>query len=146
MPIYCCNVIYKVIFKILATRLKPLIPHLVGENQSAFVEGRTIQNNIFLTHELAKNYTWKGGPKCFAIKVDIMKAFDSLSWSCLMMILESMTFLQKYLSWIKLCIPTFSFFINLSGALNGNFNALRGFRQGDPLSLSLFILIMEGFT
>lgn len=53
-PISCCNVTYKVITKILVRRLKPLLPSLISGNQSAFVQGKTIQSNILLIRELVK--------------------------------------------------------------------------------------------
>lgn len=76
-PISCCNVCYKVISKILANRIKPLLPRLVDQNQSAFVQGRCIQDNILLMHNIVRSYQKIGGPSCCAIKVDIMKAFDT---------------------------------------------------------------------
>lgn len=41
-PIACCNVLYKVISKVLCTRLRGILPHLIHKNQCAFVEGRSI--------------------------------------------------------------------------------------------------------
>lgn len=145
-PISCCNVIYKVISKILVRRIQPLIPHLVNDNQAAFVKGRTIQNNILLMHEIVESYNRKGGPKCCAVKVNIMKAFDTVSWTYLDWILQNMNFPDEFIKWIELCITTTSFSINLNGSLNGHFKASRELRQGDPLSSSLFILITEGFN
>lgn len=77
-PISCCNITYKVITKILVRRLKPLLPSLFSDNQSAFVKGRTIQSNVLLIYELVKNYKDLGGPKRCDIKVDILKAFDTV--------------------------------------------------------------------
>lgn len=75
-----------------------------------------------------------------------MKAFDTLKWDYLFTILKSMNFPDKFLKWVKLCLSTVSFSINLNGSLTGRFTSTRGIRQGDPLSHSLFILAMEGFN
>ena len=73
-PIACCSTVYKCISKVLANRIKPLLPALIGNAQSAFVLGRTISDNILLAQELLKNYHRKDSPPRCAIKVDIQKA------------------------------------------------------------------------
>ena len=47
-PISCCTIIYKCITRILANRLKRFMPDLVSLNQSAFVLGRSITDNVLL--------------------------------------------------------------------------------------------------
>ncbi|GJR10894.1 RNA-directed DNA polymerase, eukaryota, reverse transcriptase zinc-binding domain protein [Tanacetum coccineum] len=77
-PISCCNVIFKCISKILANRIKESLKTLISPNQSAFVLGRSIADNILLTQELMHNYHLdRGVPRC-AFKVDIQKAYDTV--------------------------------------------------------------------
>lgn len=108
------------------------------------MKDRTIQNNLLFVHELVKNYKKRGGPKCCAININIMKAFDTVSWPYLMMILQRMNLPQQYLNCIRICISAASFSINMNSALNGNFRFSRGLRQENCLLRSLFILIIEG--
>jgi hypothetical protein len=49
-PIALCNVIYKVITKVIATRLKPILPYLISKEQSGYVEGRQIMDSVILAH------------------------------------------------------------------------------------------------
>lgn len=97
-------------------------------------------------HDIVKSYQKPGGPSACAIKVDIMKAFDTVKWDYPKCVLAHMNFPSRFRHWIFLCLSTTSFSINLNGSLIGNFTATRGLRQGDPLSPALFILVMEGFT
>ncbi|KAK4404256.1 hypothetical protein Sango_0794200 [Sesamum angolense] len=75
--ISCCNVIYKVITKIIANRLSPPLEHLIECSQTTFVGGRNITYNIFLAHKIVGQYSKKRiSPRC-TISVDLHKAFDS---------------------------------------------------------------------
>ena len=77
-PISLCNVIYKLISKVLANRLKPLLPSIVSENQSAFQAGRVITDNILMAFEtLHYMKTQQTGSTGFmALKLDMSKAYD----------------------------------------------------------------------
>lgn len=55
-PISCCNVIYKLIYKLLTQRLAEVLPDLISLNQSAFVKGRTITSSILLCQDIVRNY------------------------------------------------------------------------------------------
>ncbi|GJW11161.1 probable kinetochore protein NUF2 [Tanacetum coccineum] len=91
-PISCCNVIFKCISKIIANRIKDSLKVIVSSNQSAFVPGRNISDNILLTQELMHNYHLnRGTPRC-AFKVDIQKAYDTVDWDFLQMILVGFGF------------------------------------------------------
>ncbi|GKC06324.1 reverse transcriptase domain, reverse transcriptase zinc-binding domain protein [Tanacetum coccineum] len=82
-PISCCNVLFKCISKIIANRIKGSLMHLISPNQSAFVPGRSIADNILLTHELMHNYHLDRGVARCAFKVDIQKAYDTVDWGFL---------------------------------------------------------------
>ena len=65
-PIACCNVLYQVISKILANRLKKLLPRIILENQSVFVQGRLLMENVLLASELVKdNHKEKVSQWCY---------------------------------------------------------------------------------
>ncbi|GJZ84094.1 hypothetical protein Tco_0649433 [Tanacetum coccineum] len=94
-PISCCNVLFKCISKIIANRIKNSLKFLDSPNQSDFVLGRNISDNILLTHELMHNYHWdRGAPRC-AFKVDIQKAYDTVDCGFLKAALEGLGFHDK---------------------------------------------------
>ncbi|GJR12441.1 hypothetical protein Tco_0795093 [Tanacetum coccineum] len=144
--ISCCNVLFKCISKIIANRIKECLKRLVSPNQSAFVPSRSITDNILLTQEIMHNYHLdRGVPRC-AFKVDIQKAYDTVDWEFLKVVLIGFGFHNCMVSWIIECVSTTSFSICINGSLHGYFKGKRGIRQGNPLSPYLFTLIMEVLT
>lgn len=142
-PIVCCNVMYKVVSKILANRLKKLLPSIITENQSAFIKGRLLIENVILASELVKDYHKETVTPIGVMKIDISKAFDSVQWSFVLNCLEVLGVPERFIKWIKLCITTPSFFVKVNGDLAGYFQSSRGLCQGCSLSPYLFVLCMN---
>ena len=142
-PISCCNVIYKVISKLLANRLKKILPQFISANQSAFVSERLLIENHLLATELVKDYHKETISSRCAIKIDISKAFDSVQWPFLLNVLSEMNFPPPFIHWISLCISTASFSVQVNGKLSGYFQSKRGLRQGCSLSPYLFVIVMD---
>ncbi|XP_024004020.1 uncharacterized protein LOC112081493 [Eutrema salsugineum] len=145
-PISLCNVVYKVISKILARRLQAITPGMVSNSQSAFVKGRLLVENVLLATEMVHGFGNANVSRRGLLKVDLRKAFDSVNWDFIIQILKAAEFPPTYTSWIAECITTTSFSINVNGELCGFFKGTRGLRQGDPLSPSLFVIAMEVYS
>lgn len=78
-PMACCNILYKAISKILCNRMRKVLHTLIAQNQSTFVENRSIMENILVCQDHLKHYNRKNAsPRCL-MKIDLRKAYDTLN-------------------------------------------------------------------
>lgn len=90
-PISMVGCIYKIIAKIMATRLKRVMPFLVGETQSAFIMGRQILDGALIANEVVQ-WAKKNKKEVALMKLDFHKAYDTVKWSFIDQLLEIMGF------------------------------------------------------
>ncbi|XP_021727816.1 uncharacterized protein LOC110694928 [Chenopodium quinoa] len=87
------------------------------ENQSAFVAGRSILDNILVCQDMLKNYNNKRkAPRC-TVKVDLRKAYDSVHWSFIRDMMMALNFPPQFVRWVMECVttPSYSVMINVKG-------------------------------
>lgn len=93
-PISLCNMIYKIVSKVIANRLEPMLHSIISDTQSAFIANRLITDNILIAfkslHHMKNNCIGKKG--FMALKLDMSKAYDRVKWIFLEKILLKMGF------------------------------------------------------
>ena len=140
-PITLLNVDYKILSKVLATRVKEVLGDIVHCDQVGYVKDRNIGEAVRLIDDMFFQSLHK--PLGFLIAVDFEKAFDSISHKFLFKTLEYFGFGENLCSWIKTLYRNVSSCVLNGGHSTGYFEVTRGVRQGDPLSPYLFVIAIE---
>jgi hypothetical protein len=81
-PISLCNLVYKVISKVIANQIKPILSRALSTEQLGFLEGRQIHDAIGTTHECIHSIK-KKNIKALILKLDLQKAYDCINWDFL---------------------------------------------------------------
>jgi hypothetical protein len=87
---------------------------MVALNQSAFIKGRAIHDN-FKTIQLACRWLHSKNFPSVLLKVDIAKAFDSVSWPFLIEVLQHIDFSRRWTDWISILLSTASTRVLMNG-------------------------------
>ena len=141
-PISLLNTDYKILTKVLATRLKKVLPTVIHPDQVAYLKGRYIGQNIRTIIDIME-YTKEKDIKGIIAFLDFEKAFDSIDWRVIEDALCKFNIGERFRTWVKIVYTNITSCVTNCGFSSENFDITRGVRQGCPLSAYLFIVVAE---
>lgn len=144
-PISLMHSAAKLFEKMLATRARRRMKEIVPANQSAFIQGRNLHDNFLLVHQVAKRIHERRELGTF-LKLDISRAFDSLSWPFLFEVLRTKGFGRRWIEWILILLRRATTKVIVNGIPGRSFAHACGLRQGGPISPLMFVIATDVLT
>ena len=141
-PISILNTDYKILTKILSSRLQSVLPLLISNDQVGYIKDRNITENVRIIEDIMSYTAIKKIPGLILL-VDFEKAFDSVEWPFLFKTLKNFNFGKNFIQWVKILYTNILSCVGNNGYYSNYFELSRGIRQGCPLSALLFILVVE---
>ena len=140
-PISLLNYDLKIFIKCLTNKLKRLMTNLYHEHQYAKSD-----KQIFSIANLLRDLWWDASDSkidAYFVSLDFKKAFDSIDQHWLSRVLQKMNFLAKFICTINSLNGDANVHVLVNGFRTKQIPIIKGVRQGDPLSLYLFLLAVE---
>ena len=138
-PITLLNTVYKIASSCIANKIKKVLPDIISEEQTGFVKGRYIGENIRILYDILYSSAKNHIPGLLVL-VDFEKAFDTISRDFIVECLDTLGFDHSLIRWIQVLNNKSSAKIIQNGYLTDSIDISRGCRQGDPVSSFLFVI------
>ncbi|KAM7462241.1 hypothetical protein LguiA_030362 [Lonicera macranthoides] len=147
-PISLCNVVVKILTKVLANRLKVVLNSVFSEAQSAFIPGWLISDNVLIDFEVSHflHRRTQGKMGFSSLKIDMSKVYDIIEWQFLEDMMRALGFAERWIKLVMLFVLSVKYIFRHNGKEVGSIFPTRGLRQGDPISPYLFLLCAEGLS
>ena len=120
-PISLVGCIYKIISKILSTRLKKVLNKVIDLRQIVFLEGMGLLDNVLVANEVLEEMKRKKA-SCVFFKVDYKKTYDLVCWDFLHYMLDRLGFCEKWISWIRSCLESAKVFVLVNRSSTNEFS------------------------
>jgi hypothetical protein len=141
-PISLLNTDYKILTKCIANRLRVVLPDIIHSDQTGFLPGRYIGENVRLALDMI-DYLNKNDLPGLMFLIDFRKAFDKIEWSFILKTLNFFNFGPHLIKWVKVIYSDISSCVIMNGNSSSFFNLRCGLLQCCPLSPLLYIICSE---
>ena len=153
-PLTLLNVDYKILATTIALRLRETLPSIIGDQQTGFMEGRSIHNNIRKTMDILAwvnnindgESSVKAGEEYVIINLDFVKCFDMIEHQSVYGALRYFGYGEKFINYVKIFFTNFTVCTQIYGYTSSYFGKTRGINQGCPISPFLFLVFGEVMT
>ena len=136
------NVDYKILFKPLALRMKTVMPSIINEDQTGFMQQRRISTNIHKVFEVIQ-YTQKHDKPGLIMSIDFEKCFDCMEYNVITGSLRYFSVGEKFIEMAKVLLNDFQLCTQNNGEISEWFDPSRATKQGCPISSYLFLCCSE---
>lgn len=120
-----------------------VLPNIISANQSGFINGRSIMENVLLAQEIIRDLNRRNKYHNIVVKLDMAKAYDRVSWIFLIKVLRKFGFSKLIINMVWRLVLNNCYTILVNGQHFDFFKSTRGLKQGYPLSPTLFIIAAE---
>ena len=141
-PLTLLNMDYKILAKIFALRIKTVLPSIIGEQQTGFMEKRCISDNIRKTIDVI-SHIYRSGRAALIVSIDYEKCFDKIEFSAVEGSLRYFKFPERFVRWATIFFRNFQICTSNAGFTSDLFKKSRGVNQGCPISPYLFLVCGE---
>lgn len=138
-PITLLNVSYKILVKLVARRLKKILPKIVSSTQTRFVKGRYILENLVTCWE-SLHWAKESRQSGAMLLINVEKAYDRIEWDYIIKMLHSLGFPPDFCNMVRTLLCDANVVVEVNGLRSSNFELTRSIRHGCPLAHALFML------
>ena len=140
ITLLCCD--YKIISKVISSRVKLTLDNVINEQQKAFIQGRNIAHNIRKTLDI-QDIVRSEGLAAVMIAIDFEKAFDKIEHRSMLEAFKIFNFPEYVVHWIRILFTDMRLSTINNGYTSPSFLPSRGLYQGNPIGPYAFIILVE---